>query len=129
MSLLLEDYRISGKYTKGILDKVEKCLAKNLKENETDLPVHFSGFEHNILHAEFLTNEYVFTPRILKKLQGVKKNLLHSKDYDLMLLEIFNVAYSKGKTKLTFDESAIMNLHPWYRKTVRDYIKRLEAQS
>lgn len=125
MSLLLEDYRVKGTYSKGILNEVKKCLAKNLKESERDLPVHFSGFEHNILHAEFLTNEYVFTPQILKKLQGVKKNLLHSKDYDLMLLEIFDVAYSKGKTKLTFDESAIMNLHPWYRKTVRDYIKRL----
>lgn len=127
MSLLLENYRLHGTYSNQLKDEVKHYLGAYLKEKTTDLSVHFSGFEHNILHTEFLTNEYVFTPQILKKLQGVKKNLLHSKDYDLMLLEIFDVAYSKGKTKLTFDESAIMNLHPWYRKTVRDYIKRLNS--
>ena len=126
MTLLLEEYRLNGKYPKQLLKEVEHYLNANLTEAKTDLPVHFSGFEHNILHAEFLTQEYVFTPQILKKLDNVKKELLHSKDYDLILLEIFTAAHTKKIKELPFGKVVINNLHPWHRKTVRNYLARLK---
>lgn len=128
MSLMLEEYRLTKTYSKQLLIEITNFLEEHLKESAVDFPVHFSGFEHNILHAEFLTKKYIFTPQILKRFDTLKKELLHSKSHDLMLLEIFTLAYVNDKSVLSFNEEDINGLHPWLRKTIRDYILRLKQQ-
>lgn len=124
MTLLLEEHRINKKYSKTIKEEIEQLLTCGLSECDDDLPVHFAGFEFNILHAEFLTNTYVFTEQLLKKLIKSKSQLLHPKDADNVLLKIFESAYFK----VPVGEIKLEGIHPWYRYTVKNYLKKIKKQ-
>ncbi|MBW6483055.1 MAG: hypothetical protein K0B10_08325 [Vicingaceae bacterium] len=121
MTLLLEEHRINKKYSKTIKEEIEQLLTCGLTERDEDLPVHFAGFEFNILHAEFLTNTYVFTEQLLKKLIKSKRQLLHPKDADEVLLKFFESAYYK----VLVGEIKLEGIHPWYRYTVKNYLNRV----
>jgi len=126
MTLLLEEYRTKNSYSTSTQTKIEAYLSLGLEENETDLPVHFSGFEHNILHAEFLTNHYCFTPQILKKIEAVKSFNLHKSDVDEILMQLFTEAYSRKignpEIKIKFN---LNQVHSWSRATLINYVERL----
>ena len=124
MTLLLEEHRINKKYSLTIKEEIEQLLTCGLSECDDDLPVHFAGFEFNILHAEFLTNTYVFTEQLLKKLAKSNNQLLHPKDADNVLLKIFESAYFK----VPVGEIKLEGIHPWYRYTVKNYLKKIKKQ-
>lgn len=126
MTKLLEEFRKMNTYSSQTLEEVTLLLKSELKENEDDLPVHFAGFEHNILHAEFLNNHYHFTPQILEKLSNLTPQQLHKKDVDIILLSIFEESYQRSighlPIQLQFD---LTKVHPWYKPTIENYLSRL----
>lgn len=124
MTLLLEEHRINKKYSLTIREEIEQLLTNGLSERDENLPVHFAGFEYNILHAEFLTNTYIFTEQLLKKLAKSNNQLLHPKDADNVLLKIFESAYYK----VPVGEIKLEGIHPWYRYTVKNYLKKIKKQ-
>jgi hypothetical protein len=121
MTKMLEEFRLNGDYNGETLTEVENNLNSNLKEGEDDLPVHNYGFEHNILHAEFLTGHYHFTERLLQRESIPNQPMLHPKDSDSALLQIFNAAFYD----LPIPELHLEGIHPWYRYTVENYLARL----
>ena len=100
MTILLEEYRTSNDYSLQTIKTIQLHLDDKLKESVLDLPVHFSGFEHNILHAEFLTAHYYFTPVILQKIKNVKQTILHNGDVDLILFQIFKEAFNRKQNRI-----------------------------
>jgi len=129
MTLLLEEHRLNKSFSNTTIKKIESYINANLKELESDLPVHFSGFEYNILHAEFLCNHYYFTPQILKKLVDFKSLKLHKNDIEDYLLGIFIESYNRSQ-KLPPNEIQyqLNQIHAWYRVTLLNYLDRLNNQ-
>ena len=127
MTLLLEEHRINTDYSESTKTKIKQYLKADLKELNTDLPVHFSGFEHNILHAEFLTQHYYFTPQILKKLKHKTATQLHEFDVDIVLLNIFIQMYDKSLGKPYHIPNYKIDSQPWYKPTVNKYVALLKA--
>jgi len=128
MTLLIEEFRKTKSYSKQTIQVIQKYLSIELRETNTDLPVHSFGFEHNILHAEFLTRHYHFTPFILEKLKDIESIQLHKKDVDHLLFQIFKTAYfiSLGEN-LMLPCFNLNNVHPWYKYTVEMYLERLKS--
>lgn len=128
MTLLL-DTDDSDESIVDLRNEIQSYIELNLKESKTDLPVHSFGLEQNILRAEFLSESYYFTPALLKKIKGKKIIMNHNKDYDLMLFQIFEEGYKKRvlmtTAEFTICNEEIDNIHPWYRKTVKTYLDRL----
>jgi ABC-type dipeptide/oligopeptide/nickel transport system ATPase subunit len=129
MTLLLEENRINGNYSENTRAEVNDYLLSNLKEGDDDLPVHFSGFEFNILHAEFLTGNYLFTENILKNFKSIEPFQLHEKDCDLLLIEIFEEAFKRSQGEIHKELNYnIEDIHSWHKTTVKNYIDKLNQK-
>jgi hypothetical protein len=125
MTLLLEDFRTNHTYSERTINYVHEIIQRALVENENEQTIHFAGVEHNVLHAEFITQHYFFTPNIINILNNKPEKKYFDSTNKMILLELFFHAYrnatSKHKVPYHLKEEQLDSIYVWDRKLVKTY--------
>lgn len=131
MTLLLEDFRLNKIYSAQTLKTVDSFLSLHLIENEIEQTIHFAGVEHNILHAEFLTQVYHYTPVIMETLNRNPDKKYFDSTNKMILLDLFFHAYrnsiTTNKDSFNLNQEQLDSIYPCDRKLVRQYVQKVNA--